>query len=274
MSEKKSKKKDKNKKDKTKKDKKEKEKKKSSKSKHKRSRSRTSTIVSNIASDTDTIATEIMSEINYKSYSETEEIKTLRSQSSSSRSPTRSTSRTSRSESRTPRNSSRTGKSTDRSTSRTSVSRLDLSKTETKTQHKSTRSYYDDFETEGDLTSRRNDASEGRRKQLSFADKFDISSRQTQTKSNAEVQVDTVDLLKYSNLLKSVNVYNPSSLLLASVSHFDDSSTLRDLNQLTGYNMINSTFNDLIKMNLNFMKNFLSAQRNLYEQQVYSIQPK
>jgi hypothetical protein len=75
-------------------------------------------------------------------------------------------------------------------------------------------------------------------------------------------------------LLNTVNVYNPSSLLLASVSHFDDSTaTLRDLNQLTGYNMINQTFNDMFKYNLNFMKNFLAAQRSLYEQQIHSIQP-
>lgn len=92
--------------------------------------------------------------------------------------------------------------------------------------------------------------------------------------STAEAQVDTHDLIKYSDVLRRVNVYNPSSLLLSSLSFFDHSSSLRDLNQLTGYNLINETFNDLIKMNLSFFKNFLTTQRTLYEQQLQSIQPK
>jgi hypothetical protein len=131
------------------------------------------------------------------------------------------------------------------------------------------------------LTSRRTELTD-KRKQLSFAADLDIvrkpsSSTIRPISNNAQVQVDTADLLAYSNVLKSVNVYNPSSLLMATVSHFDrdnsSTATLRELNQLTGYNMINQTFNDLIKYNVNFMKNFLQAQRSLYESQVQSIQP-
>lgn len=100
------------------------------------------------------------------------------------------------------------------------------------------------------------------------------SPRSSRAATTAEAQVDTHDLLKYSDILKSVNVYNPSSLVLSSLAFFNDSSSLGDLNQLTGYNLINQTFNDLIGMNLNFFKNFLATQRALYEQQLQSIQPK
>ena len=111
-----------------------------------------------------------------------------------------------------------------------------------------------------------------RDKKSSRSDKS--SKKRATTTSTMEVQVDTHDLLKYSDVLKSVNVYNPSSLILSSLSFFNDSSSLRDLDQLTGFNLINQTFNDLIGMNLNFFKNFLNTQRTLYEQQLQSIQPK
>ena len=92
--------------------------------------------------------------------------------------------------------------------------------------------------------------------------------------TNAECQCDPIDLLKNSDLMKTVNVYNPSSILLATSTHLNDTATLRDLNQLTGYTMFNQAFNDILKININFVKNFLSAQRNLYEQQISSIKPK
>ena len=92
--------------------------------------------------------------------------------------------------------------------------------------------------------------------------------------SNAEIQVDPTDLLKNADIMNSINVYNPSSILLATTSHLNQAATLKDLNQLTGYTMINQAFNDLIKMNLGFVSNFLASQRNLYEQQIKSIQPK
>ena len=75
-------------------------------------------------------------------------------------------------------------------------------------------------------------------------------------------------------MLNTVNVYNPSSILLATTSHLNDNRTLNDLNQMTGYTMINQAFNDILKVNVNFVKNFLSAQRSLYEQQISSIRPK
>ena len=92
--------------------------------------------------------------------------------------------------------------------------------------------------------------------------------------SNAEIQVDPTDLLKNSDMLNAINVYDPSSILLATTSHLNTAATLKDLNQLTGYTMINQAFNDLIKMNLSFVGNFLTSQRNLYEQQIKSIRPK
>lgn len=135
------------------------------------------------------------------------------------------------------------------------------------------KSYYDDFETDQDVTSRAETST--RRKQLSFADREGSRrGKSSLSLTNVEIQVDPNDLLKHSQLIKSVNAYNPSSLILATVSYLNDSSSLRDLNQITGYNLINQTFNDLIRMNLNFMKNFLNTQRNLYEQQIQSIQPK
>jgi hypothetical protein len=116
--------------------------------------------------------------------------------------------------------------------------------------------YNSDFETEATLKSSRN-----------------INKPSVQ-KRNAEIQVDPTDLLKNSEFLTTVNVYNPSSILLATTSHLNTASTLKDLNQLTGYTMINQAFNDLMKMNLSFVSNFLTSQRNLYEQQIKSIRPK
>ncbi|CAF0742232.1 unnamed protein product [Brachionus calyciflorus] len=129
------------------------------------------------------------------------------------------------------------------------------------------KSYFEDFETDPDLTivSR---ADRLKRKHLSFAES------NKKELNNIEVQVDPNDLLKHSDLIRSVNAYNPSSLLLASVTFLNEKSNLKDLNQLTGFNLINQTFNDLIRMNVNFMKNFLATQKSLYEQQIASIQPK
>lgn len=143
---------------------------------------------------------------------------------------------------------------------------------------KRSKSYQSDFETDQDfsvISQRTNEFSfkpTNRRK--SSATSTTAKAKKSTPKTNVEVQVDQNDLLKYSDLLKSVNVYNPSSLLLSSMAYLNDSTSLRDLNQLTGYNLINQTFNDLIKMNLSYLKNFLSMQRNLYEQQIQSIQPK
>jgi len=123
------------------------------------------------------------------------------------------------------------------------------------------RSYNSDFETEATSAAQLKS-----RKQLSFAE-----FKQT---NNAQIQVDPTDLLKNSDMLNSINVYNPSSILLATTSHLNTAATLKDLNQLTGYTMINQAFNDLIKMNLSFVSNFLISQRNLYEQQIKSIRPK
>lgn len=95
------------------------------------------------------------------------------------------------------------------------------------------------------------------------------------TISNAEIQVDPSELLKYTDLFKSMSITpNPSSLLISSLTYLNDSTTLNDLHQLTGYNLINQTYNDLIRMNLNFFKSFLAVQRQLYQQQINSIKPK
>lgn len=197
----------------------------------KKSRSRTSTILSNIGSES-SISTEIISEI-------------------SSNRPNEITDTTNEDDD-----------------VRTQLSRADsrsVTKYKNSTFYIQSKSYYEDFETDQDVTFR---DSARQKKQLSFASDFN------KTYKSAEIQVDSNDLLKYSDLLRSVNAYNPSSLLLASVSHLHDQTTLRELNQITGYNLINQSFNDLIKMNLNFMRNFLNVQRTLYEQQIQSIQPK
>jgi hypothetical protein len=94
------------------------------------------------------------------------------------------------------------------------------------------------------------------------------------TISNAEIQVDPTDMLKHSDLYKSVGSFNPSSLMIASLSYLNDETNLNDLNQLTGYNLINQSYTDLIRMNLNFFRNFLAVQRSLYQQQIASIKPK
>jgi hypothetical protein len=94
------------------------------------------------------------------------------------------------------------------------------------------------------------------------------------TISNAEVQVEPSDLLKHSALYKSVGSTNPASLVLASLTYLDDATSLGDLDKLTGFNLINQSYNDLVKMNLGFFRNFLAVQRALYLQQVASIKPK
>ena len=150
---------------------------------------------------------------------------------------------------------------TRKSTKNKSTRKSGTSKT-TSRQH----SYFEDFETtdfDVDQTPRT-----PYKKQLSF---YEGKIKPT---SNAECQCDPADLLKNSQLLNTVNVYNPSSILLATTSHLNDPHTLKDLNQLTGYTMINQAFNDILKVNINFVKNFLGAQRSLYEQQISSIKPK
>jgi hypothetical protein len=98
-------------------------------------------------------------------------------------------------------------------------------------------------------------------------------------KTSVDIQVNPSDLMDYSGMLRNVNIFNPSSLLiggtggsLSNVTH--QTHSLRDLNDITGYATINQAFNDLIKMNLNFLKNFCSAQRAIYEQQINSIHPR
>ena len=173
--------------------------------------------------------------------------------------------RTYKSETDEPSRSSRTSR-TRRPTSRSST----IKQSETAI----TRSYFDDFETDQDVTlSTRPDSA--KKKQLSFASEIKPTTR-TRTSAilrDAEIQVNTNDLFKNSDLVRSLNIYNPSSILLSSLAQFDQVN-LRDLNQITGYNMINHAFNDLFKANLNFIKNFLATQRNMYEIQMQSIQPK
>lgn len=96
----------------------------------------------------------------------------------------------------------------------------------------------------------------------------------TRSTQNAEIQVDPTDLLRNGHVLNSISCFNPSSILLASTAYLSNETTLRDLNQISGYSMINKAFNDLIKMNVVFINNFLITQRNLYEEQLKSIQPK
>ncbi len=137
-------------------------------------------------------------------------------------------------------------------------------------------SYMDDFETtdfDVDVTPRH-------KKQLSFFNTTEfVPEKQDRQKvfvetTTASCQVDPQDLLKNSSLLNTVNVYNPSSILLATTSHLNSGATLKDLNQVTGYCMINQAFNEILKVNINFVQNFLGAQRALYEQQISSIKPK
>ncbi len=128
---------------------------------------------------------------------------------------------------------------------------------------------FDDFETtdfDVDALSPRKE-----KKQLSF---YEAKLKPIAQTSNAEIQCDPTDLLRNSTLMNTVNVYNPSSILLATASHLNSENTLRDLNQITGYTMINQAFTDILRVNINFVKNFLSAQRSMYEQQINTIQPK
>ena len=127
--------------------------------------------------------------------------------------------------------------------------------------------YQDDFDTERDLTPKRKDYSYNKRNKP-------ISTKRTTVETtNAEIQCDPVDLLKNSDFAKTISVFNPSSIVLAN-TFLNNSSSLKELNELTGYTLFNQAFNDLIKINVNFVKNFLATQRALYEQQIKSIQPR
>lgn len=82
-----------------------------------------------------------------------------------------------------------------------------------------------------------------------------------------QTQVDDMDLVKNSPAFsQNLNVYSPFSL--------GPLMQLQNLDNIVQYNVINHTFNDIIKMNLDFMKNFLSVQRQLYENEIKSIKPK
>ena len=45
-----------------------------------------------------------------------------------------------------------------------------------------------------------------------------------------------------------------------------------DWNKYLDLNVANNAFNDLMKMNLNFMKHFISLQRQMYESEMQKLQ--
>lgn len=83
---------------------------------------------------------------------------------------------------------------------------------------------------------------------------------------SAQVQVDDLELMRHSDLVKNLSLYSPFSL--------GTQVPLADLNNLIEFNVVNNSFNDIIKMNLSFMKNFLSTQRQLYESEIRNIKPR
>lgn len=206
-------------------------------------------------SDT-SIATEILTENNNRTIrtddDDEDEVKTYKSETDNSRTSSRTTSRR-----------------------RTNLSYSSFTTKPSDRKSNNNKTYNEDFETDQDITISQRRPDSSRRKRLSFAGQekeFD-SARSNVIQKDAEIQVNTNDLFKNSDLVRSLNIYNPSSLLLSSLAQFDQIN-LRDLNQITGYNMINHAFNDLFRANLNFVRNFLTTQRNMYESQMESIQPK
>lgn len=118
--------------------------------------------------------------------------------------------------------------------------------------------YQEDFDTETETSIRS-------RSSIKRYSKKSGRKKESEMKS-AQVQVDDLELMRHSDLVKNLSLYSPFSL--------GTQVPLSDLNNLIEFNVVNNSFNDIIKMNLAFMKNFLSTQRQMYESEIRNIKPR
>ena len=120
--------------------------------------------------------------------------------------------------------------------------------------------YQEDFDTESEISRIQSSKSNTR---VSSATLIKPRTKYSTTSAKSvEIQVNDVDLLKHSNLFIDTPLFTPFSVASKRV----------DWNQYLDLNVANNAFNDLMKMNLDFMKNFINIQRQMYENEMRNLQ--
>jgi len=120
--------------------------------------------------------------------------------------------------------------------------------------------YQEDFDTESEISRIQSSKSNTR---ISSATLIKPRTKYLTTSAKSvEIQVNDVDLLKNSNLFIDTPLFTPFSVASKRV----------DWNQYLDLNVANNAFNDLMKMNLEFMKNFINIQRQMYENEMRNLQ--
>ena len=119
--------------------------------------------------------------------------------------------------------------------------------------------YNEDFDTESEISRIQSIKSNNRVSSATLKPKTKSSSISAKS---VEIQVNDVDLLKNSNLFIDTPLFTPFSVASKKV----------DWNQYLDLNVANNAFNDLMKMNLDFMKNFINIQRQMYENEMRDLQ--
>ena len=123
--------------------------------------------------------------------------------------------------------------------------------------------YQEDFDTESDISKIQSIMSKSNGKSSTVGGtKSKEKLRASSTAKSVETQCNDIDLLKNSNLFVESPLFTPFSVAGKRV----------DWNQYLDLNVANNAFNDLMKMNLDFMKNFINIQRQMYENEMRSLQ--
>jgi hypothetical protein len=131
--------------------------------------------------------------------------------------------------------------------------------------------YNDDFisETEPQSTSRRTTKSSLKQynnKRVSISPKLYVKQATRKTKT-IETQVGDNDFIDKHDLISSLNFYTPSSYLSTKKAY------LTNLNRMIEFNTVNHAVDEMIRMNIQFLKNFLATQRIMYESELESMKP-
>lgn len=129
-------------------------------------------------------------------------------------------------------------------------------------------SYQDDFDTESDASkvfSKANAKSAASSMSAKPKHKERLYEKPAVEKRSIEIQVDQIDLMSRQDLVDNLKALSPYSVV-------SRQTNVQDLTSFINLNTIGFAFNDLMKMNLQFMKSFIQLQRQTYENELKSIQ--
>jgi hypothetical protein len=128
--------------------------------------------------------------------------------------------------------------------------------------------YNEDFisETEPQSTSRRTKSSLKQYKRVSLSPKLHAKHQTIKTKT-IQTQVGDTDFVDKHDLINSLEFYTPSSYLNTKKAY------LNNLNRMIEFNTVNHAVDEMIRMNIQFLKNFLTTQRIMYESELEGMKP-